>query len=199
MITVYDGIIGYLHLDDFWDSLTKTEQAAAARYYRQALSSSRGSPIVGKIGMSSQTQLQYLAATLRWAVADKKWAMAEKIIKRGERASGSAVDLHFFEHDAGECYYRQIPLRPDAIDMAIHYYRRDIGNLSHYASELMTDGIMARIDSFKKLAMCYEKKGDYAAAIEICERAIKAGQSNDGTKGGMTGRIEKLKAKAAKG
>ena len=195
---MYDGIIGYLHLDDFWDSMTKTEQATVAKYYRQGLSSSRGSPISGKIGISSQTQLKYLSEVLSWAIADKKWALAEKIIKRGERATGSAIDRHFFQHAAGECYYKQISTRTDAIDIAMHYFEMDINNLSRYASELAGDGPMPRIDSFKKMAMCYEIKENYAAAIEVCERAIKVGQSNDGTKGGMVGRIDKLKAKATK-
>ena len=55
------------------------------------------------------------------------------------------------------------------------------------------------VPSFKNLAIIYEKAGKYEEAINVCWRAIELGFPSDGTKGGMTGRIEKLKAKAAKG
>ena len=55
-----------------------------------------------------------------------------------------------------------------------------------------------RYSSFKALAIIYEKEGDFAAAIDICRIAIKVGQTNDGTKGGMSGRLEKLLAKQKK-
>ena len=46
--------------------------------------------------------------------------------------------------------------------------------------------------TFKKLAIIYEKEKDYENAIKICRLAISEGQERDGTKAGMTGRLEKL-------
>ena len=48
---------------------------------------------------------------------------------------------------------------------------------------------------FKQLAIFYEKQGNYHLAITVCEEAIRLGFEDDGTKGGMTGRIEKLEKK----
>lgn len=49
--------------------------------------------------------------------------------------------------------------------------------------------------SFTTLAKIYEKQMKYEEAIKICEKAIKIGYLNDGTKGGYNSRIEKLKNK----
>lgn len=52
--------------------------------------------------------------------------------------------------------------------------------------------------AFKKLAVIYEKAGKYDEAIEVCKKAIAAGYKQDGTEGGMTARVKKLKEKKAK-
>lgn len=49
--------------------------------------------------------------------------------------------------------------------------------------------------AYKKMALAYEKLGNYEKAISICEEAIKNGYTNDDTKSGYVGRIEKLKLK----
>lgn len=45
------------------------------------------------------------------------------------------------------------------------------------------------------LAKVYEKQGHYDKAIATCREAIKKGYTDDGTKGGMRGRIERLEKK----
>ena len=52
--------------------------------------------------------------------------------------------------------------------------------------------------SFKKLAVIYEKEGDYLEAINVCKKAIAAGYKQDGTQGGMPARMKKLKEKSIK-
>lgn len=49
--------------------------------------------------------------------------------------------------------------------------------------------------SFIRLAVIYEKQKRYQEAIRICENAIRLKATNDGTKGGMKGRLERLKKK----
>lgn len=44
----------------------------------------------------------------------------------------------------------------------------------------------------KTLAMLYEKMTNYSSAADICIRAIKAGYIEDGTKGGMRGRLARM-------
>lgn len=49
---------------------------------------------------------------------------------------------------------------------------------------------------FKTLAIINEKSGNLKNAIWFCEYAISLGLNDDGTKGGMEGRLSKLKKKA---
>lgn len=51
-----------------------------------------------------------------------------------------------------------------------------------------------RIPSFDRLAIIYEKQGNYQAAIQVCQRAIELGTPSS-TKGGFTGRLAKLEKK----
>ena len=48
---------------------------------------------------------------------------------------------------------------------------------------------------YKKLALAYEKQGNYQKAIDICQKSISNGVTDDGTKSGFSGRIEKLQNK----
>lgn len=46
--------------------------------------------------------------------------------------------------------------------------------------------------------MLYEKQGRYEEAISICDEAIAAGATYDGTKNGMAGRKNRLAKKVLK-
>lgn len=46
--------------------------------------------------------------------------------------------------------------------------------------------------AFKNLALLYERRGGLDAAISVCRDALRRGFPNDGTKGGMIGRLKRL-------
>ena len=46
--------------------------------------------------------------------------------------------------------------------------------------------------SFKRLAIIYEKQGNFKKAIDICKQAIELGFYKDGTPGQMPGRLARL-------
>ena len=48
---------------------------------------------------------------------------------------------------------------------------------------------------FKRLAILYEKEGNIHQAITVCHHALSFGFSDDGTKGGIQGRLDKLMKK----
>lgn len=56
------------------------------------------------------------------------------------------------------------------------------------------DRRLPRVTTFQHLATVLMEKGEYRRAIEVCEMALSYGL-DDGTKGGFTGRIERLKKK----
>lgn len=70
----------------------------------------------------------------------------------------------------------------------------DIADYSKYIRSLTYKDGVARVSSFHRLAIIYEKQGKYKEAIEISKQAIKKKQ-HDGTKKGYEGRIEKLQKK----
>lgn len=55
-----------------------------------------------------------------------------------------------------------------------------------------------QVDAFINLAKLYEKQGEYAKGLAICQEAISIGATYDGTKGGMQGRLQRLWNKDAK-
>lgn len=54
------------------------------------------------------------------------------------------------------------------------------------------DAIFVTAEPFKRFAIICEKKGNIPQAIWACKQAISLNLTNDGTKGGMQGRLDKL-------
>ena len=50
-------------------------------------------------------------------------------------------------------------------------------------------------DAFKYLAMLYEKQERFQEAVAVCQDAISVGITDDGTKGGMPARLERMSRK----
>ena len=59
-----------------------------------------------------------------------------------------------------------------------------------------TDFDFVTVTPFKRLSSMYEKEGDLKTAMLFCDYALSMGYNDDGTKGGMQGRLDKLKKKA---
>ena len=59
-----------------------------------------------------------------------------------------------------------------------------------------TDFDFVTVTPFKRLSIMYEKEGDLQTAMLFCDYALSLGYNDDGTKGGMQGRLDKLKKKA---
>ena len=192
------GIIGYLGLDDFWNSLTSEEQ-------RILTPDGYPSPIEGDFSNPYSTPLGYFGIDLLWAVAAHDYVLADKMIEYGHQyySSGNILDKHFFLNNAAECYYKQRDIRDDALDLCEKYCLMDIELFEKNKKQMMlewqsrpTGGeFNCRIVSYKRLAILYEKANRYDDAIRICESAITFQQS-DGTKSGFKGRLVKLRNKS---
>ena len=195
------GIIGFLNLEEFWYSLTDEEKKILSP-------EGYDSPIRGDFSNPYVSPLGYLGMDMLWAIAAHNYVLADKMINYGEKFVNSAklVDKHFFYNNAAECYYKQRDIRNDALDLCEKYCLLDIkcyeqghDQISKEWKDMPTGGgdFNGRIESYKRLAILYEKSNRYKEAIEICESALRFNQ-DDGTKGGYNGRIEKLRKKLLK-
>lgn len=59
-------------------------------------------------------------------------------------------------------------------------------------------GKLPTYPSFARLAIIHEKRNEFDKAAKVCEKAIQLGFVDDGTKGGMQGRLARLQKKKAK-
>lgn len=75
-----------------------------------------------------------------------------------------------------------------ALAPQIYNYCKEMAN--HYNDNL--DNHLFNYVSFQRLAIIYEKQGEYQKAIDICRQAIELGFYKDGTAGQMPGRMARL-------
>lgn len=193
------GEIGFLHLEKFWYDCSSLEQNKLQSYANQRLSTNThpSSLTRGTITSSSMTPLNFFIGMLTYADADKQYALCDKLIKHADLSfeKASLIDQHFFLQTASEVYYRQREMREDAAALCEKYCQRDVDLFPKYKKSLVKDfGSLPRIKTFQRLAILYEKRGDYTSAIRICKLAIKYGLS-DGTQGSFEGRLLKLQKK----
>jgi tetratricopeptide (TPR) repeat protein len=115
--------------------------------------------------------------------------MLKQLYKKGD-----LIDTHFlYLQLIGQAYsHRKEP------EMRARFKKLANEHVEKFASireQLIKEiGILPRVPSFQYLATVYAEDGEYAKAIEVCEKAITFGL-NDGTKGGYLGRIERIKKK----
>ncbi|WP_331552723.1 phage minor capsid protein [Acetobacterium sp.] len=67
-----------------------------------------------------------------------------------------------------------------------------------YKKEYEQPDFNIKLLSLSRLAIIYEKQGNFKNAINICKTAISLNIENDGTKNGFSGRLKKLESKQRK-
>lgn len=200
---VIKGVIGYLHLEEFWLDCTREEQDYLNDIYmHRVLCPSSISLISPKFISTSRSSIGFLSDFISWTDSDKKWDLSRKIIKHGDiiidEQTIKILDRHFFYQIAAESFYKQRDISQNAIELSKTYCRKDIQLYPRCFKEMKAFfGDIPRILTFKRLAIILESEHNYTEAIEVCELAQSYGLI-DGTKGGYLARIEKLKKKSKK-
>lgn len=194
-----NGMIKYLGLESFWQSLSQEEKDALLRYYGAGVGfDGKNMLIDGHISSSSNTRFNFFSSMIGWTVKDKNYSLAEKLIRAGEVEpvnESNVVDAHFFYQETAECYYKQRDLRPDAIARTEAFCLNDLTILPNYLPKLrLSDGSFPRIVTIQRLVILYEKAGRIQEAVDLCNMAIHYGLT-DNTKGGYPAKLEKLKKK----
>lgn len=147
---------------------------------------------------TTQTAQGYLKGVGSSAVSAKDYAFAEKVLLKAlEVDDDNPTDRHFVYNSLIDLYYKQRDDRDDAIGQCIRFCKEDIESIDEFLDAWMAeydDDEPPRIPAFKRLAIIYEKQGDYEKAIDVCEMAMDRGL-DDGTKGGFEGRKQRLQNK----
>ncbi len=110
------------------------------------------------------------------------------------------IGLHFTYNQLIELYYKQRDNRDNAIDKCIDTCWKDINKMDTIINEFKKEqsykdyGTLPRMPSFERLAIVYEKSGEYKKSLNVCEKAIEYGLT-DKTKGGFEGRISRINKK----
>ena len=76
------------------------------------------------------------------------------------------------------------------IAIAQEFYNYCKEEANHYKGQL--DDYIPIYESFKRLAIIYEKRKEYQKALDICQKAIDIGFYKDGTPGQIPGRMARL-------
>lgn len=183
------GIIAYIGAEAFWKSLSKQEQRQI-KLWEKKVGGDPKSIDHGKIEYCNQTKDSFFQIWADWAISEKLYDFAEKMLLYAEENISSALQYHFTCNQFISLYYKQREIRSDAIEKTKEYCLKDIKQYPRYAKALHKDG-KAQCPAFKQLCIIYEKEENYAAAIEICKKAIKY-ELHDGTKADFSGRLERL-------
>jgi len=197
----YGGYIKELDLLGFWKELSEEERNKIREYSKQALNVNTKYEIDDpdyKISNTTFTADNFLTSKAECALKDKEFELSQKLLDKALEYNKNAENLHFIYNSLIKLYYKQ---RDDEkfLNKCIEICKKDIELYEDKLIKMDTDVINedTKIPSFQRLAIIYEKKGEYKKAIDICKKAIKY-NLRDTSKAGFEGRLERLEKKLNK-
>ena len=110
----------------------------------------------------------------------KNFDIAQKIAERGKQLESLCTDIvevHFYYMHMINVFYKMRNDIPDALDIAIHYCKRQIEIAPKVAVAMKSEfkqGLPSHT-GYKQLSIIFEKQGKYDLAIQLCEEAFIAG------------------------
>lgn len=159
----------------------------------------------GDIKLTSKTVLSFFKELIGHVVAYNDYSLKKKLFFRcAEIVNNSSDNLqkHDFYNYGIDNFYFERYSQSDALSIVVDLCKKDIEIYPKYINELETvltsdNALTLGVISFYRLAIIYEKAGNYEDAISICNLAVEYGVS-DYTQSGFTGRIERIEKKMAK-
>lgn len=191
------NLLEVLGLAEWYHDLSAEEQRRLHEYSTAFGTGGEYNQLEQPVKATSQTSLSYLNGVGSSAINDKNYEFAELVLLKAlDTDDNNSQDRHFVYNSLIDLYYKQRDDRDDAIQKCIRYCKEDIESIDVFLDAWMAEynEEPPRIPSFKRLAIIYEKQGNYERALEICERAIDQAL-DDGTKGGFEGRKQRIQNK----
>ena len=137
-------------------------------------------------------------------VRDFDFQKENELLSELNKNKNNLVNMHFAYIQLQDFYYKFRNLDKKYLDKCIEYCWLDINSLPEMQHEYISreiqrikqlapyheadyeeketarikkEGFIGYIPAFSRLAIIFEKQGDYELAIDICDRAIAAGES----------------------
>ena len=224
----YGGLIAFLGLKEFWDSLLPEERDFIKECYKSSIGDGNPKHLDSPRAniTTTETASGFLTSYAGWAISKKKFDLADKLLKEAIKRKQSATDLHYtYNHLIDLCYKRRNE-GPEWLERFINYCLADIEIFPWFKEEYLCEErerLIRAADNplyTKKEKVSILKKAQnvqfllnvpsFQRLAIIYEKqgrykeAIKICQLainyglKDDTKGGFEGRIDRLKKKANK-
>lgn len=194
----YGGFVSAYKLEKFWDHLLDEEKEYAKECLGKLKSGDESFKVETmddpkvKIKKVEEPVDQFLFTLGTKICSFKNYTLAEKILAHAATLSKNSTIKHQILNELIDLYYKQREDRLDAIEKCKIYCQQDIELYPSLKEE--SEMSYESIESFKRLAIIFEREEKYKEAIKVSELAILYGLK-DGTKGGYEGRIDKLMKK----
>lgn len=192
------GSLKYYGLWDWWISTFSEKEREIITSTFQPLGAAENPLTEGEASYSSRSAVSLLSSLARWFKNEDQRTLAYKILEKADELAdkASVLDQHFLYQVKIEVYYRFRDIDDFALSRAKEGCKQQIA-LSPEAAKAFKDEygdqVLPSHVGFKQLAIIKDKEGDWAGAIEVCERAL-----NEGWDGDWGRRIERYEKKMNK-
>ncbi|MCC6368181.1 MAG: hypothetical protein IT165_32045 [Bryobacterales bacterium] len=186
------GLIGLFGLTDWWSSFfTPAERDRIEVEYtrgRLTTGSTNLHPLTsGKVlhtSITSTRLLHEIGCAAYGTVREKALGVFDKAEKDGQsklRLNPTYVlDLHFLYHSMIQLNYRDREKFPDALQLAVDAYRKQISIAPRAAEVFKREWRLVPLPlGFWQLAVILEKRRNYAEAVELAMQALQQGWDGD--------------------
>lgn len=193
------GYIAHFSLKDWFTSLSEDEQNILQEVVGPKLAKNKILDVhteKGELGRAEQQTLGMIAQMV-WKSGHRE--LAESVFQKSlEAEDDNPTDRHFVYVNWEKLLYKRRDKDPEALEKCIELCKKDIAQVDEVLPKLKRtpNGREINVDyySFRRLAIIYEKQGEYEKAIEVCNKALEHNVFAN-TKMGWEGRKEKLKKK----
>ena len=193
---MYMGILSSLFKKDI------PQQSHAVEFTKEELSLIKNIPVIPGDSFNQQARKQsiyeqtsmYIQGVATHFVSMKNYLLAEKLATLSESVAKNAIELHYCYNLWIDLLYKQRD-NLEKLNLCIEYRKKDIASYRDFdrANRVAHGNTALHIPSFERLAIIYEKSGDYENAAKI--NALALSYPNIAKHENYQKRLDKVKAK----